>query len=205
MTTYTAIPTASLAVDKPGTSPLVLALRDNPAAIAEGDPSAPVNRSGWHPYDKVTNGDAFVGTIYSFAVDGTVATLTTPDFEDGYEYQIQFENVGTSFGATDDLQINVYRATSAAYSGVGTIFVDVITSIKGALAIYRPRQTLNCHFIESVISGDLNTNTVVTGAPEALFYKISHTTAQKVLKLRFSWVSGSINAGKIYMHRRKAF
>ena len=41
MTTFTTIGTGSLAVGKPLTSALAIALRDNPIAIAEGDPTAP--------------------------------------------------------------------------------------------------------------------------------------------------------------------
>jgi hypothetical protein len=41
MTTFTTIGTGSLAVGKPLTSALAIALRDNPIAIAEGDATAP--------------------------------------------------------------------------------------------------------------------------------------------------------------------
>ena len=45
MTTFTSIPTANIEPDKPIRSIDGLALRDNPIAIAEGDPSAPKVRS----------------------------------------------------------------------------------------------------------------------------------------------------------------
>lgn len=41
MTTYVAIPNGDIDQDSPITQPLLTALRDNPVAIAEGDPTAP--------------------------------------------------------------------------------------------------------------------------------------------------------------------
>lgn len=70
----------------------------------------------WHPYNKVTAGDSNNGTIHDFAVDGATTTITTPDFEDGYEYALVFEQLGFTGGSGDGfLRIELYRETNADY------------------------------------------------------------------------------------------
>ena len=85
MTTWTTISNAAVAVGGIPSSTTVTALRDNPSAIAESASGAPVVSLGWHPYDKVTVGDGKTGLIYDSVVTGTVASVVTPDFEDGWE------------------------------------------------------------------------------------------------------------------------
>ena len=88
MTTWTTISNAAVAVGAIPSSSIVTALRDNPSAVAESSSGAPVMVSGWHPVDKVSTGDGKTGLIYDHAVTGTVASVVTPDFVDGYEYRI---------------------------------------------------------------------------------------------------------------------
>jgi hypothetical protein len=62
--TWTAISTGSLAVDKKVTSPMMIALRDNPIAIANGDAGAP----------KVTSGGLNLGIT---SISGTLAAAAS--------------------------------------------------------------------------------------------------------------------------------
>lgn len=201
MTTYTTIGSGSLAVGKPATSTIALALRDNPLAIAEGNSSAPVLASAWHPYDKVTVGDANNGLVYDFAVSGAVATITSPDFADGYEYQFLFVGIGSST-TPDDFRIELYRATTAAYSTAATFVNSASNPVRGTVAIYTPRFSVNAHFFETKATVIAASNTY--GATTNTVTAILHTTAQKLLRVRFSFSTGNVNAGKLYMMRRLA-
>ena len=98
MTTYdeSAVSNTVIAHKKPITLQQGRALRDNPIAISEAATGAPVVVAGWHPYDMVKIGDGNDGVFYDFAVHGTQATITTPDFADGYEYAIRFADLGCS-------------------------------------------------------------------------------------------------------------
>lgn len=65
---WTDIPNNNIDQDSPATETLLTAIRDN------------INAAQWNYYDDST------GVIYDFAVDGAVSVITTPDFEDGYDY-----------------------------------------------------------------------------------------------------------------------
>ena len=81
MTTFTTIASGSLAIDKPGSSTLMLALRDNPIAIIEGDATAPrikgqaMARLG-DGLDTLTVAASDAYTI-AYGLGSTVGTLTT--------------------------------------------------------------------------------------------------------------------------------
>ena len=113
MTTWTEIPTTQLDQDSPVTQPLMGALRDNVRASAEASTGAPVAAAGWHPYDIVDVGDGNDGLIYDHSISGTVSTVETPDFDDGYDYHIVFESVsGSSFA---DLILDGMRDDTAGW------------------------------------------------------------------------------------------
>jgi hypothetical protein len=192
---WTTFSDATLAVDEPWTSAKAIGFRDNLAAVGAGtSDDTPVLVHAWHPYDKVTNGDSNDGEIYNASTDGAVATLTTPDFADGWEYQLVFVSVEHSSGSSQALQLELYRATGADWIGptsvvtVGTgaertLFIDILAA----------RSARKQHVAAYVDQGG-------TGAVTFAF-----TTAQKVGKARVSFASGNLDAGKIYLYRRKAF
>ena len=201
MTTYSAsaVSNTVIAFKKSITLQLLRALRDNTLAIAEGDSTAPANAASWLDY----TGAETLTPIYDSGVSGAVANVVSPNFEDGWEYQFLFYNVTTSGGTTDDFQVDFYRQTGAAYSGPTTIVTDVASSIKGFLAIHSPRLVLNAHTMNWALTDAANTSAVMGAAPEAGNGVIIHTSAQKILKVRFSFVTGNINGGKIFMLRRQ--
>lgn len=82
MATFTTIPDANLDPDKPARSIDALALRDNPVAIAEGDPSAPRIEDAALDSTATTAGEEWVQnrTALSSAGDiGTYAFLIPKD------------------------------------------------------------------------------------------------------------------------------
>lgn len=202
MSSWTTLSSALFTVGKPITSAIGLALNENPSAIAEGATSAPPVRAGWHPYDQTAVGTND-GLVYSSAVSGTVANVESPNFADGYEYAFEFDQVSHNGAGSRDFQIEFYRATSAAYSAVKTS-ITIATpsdSLTGRLEVLHPRITRKAHVIreELGIDGNNGFTAAMTGS-----YGITHTTAQKLLKVRFSFSADSIDAGKIYMYRRRA-
>lgn len=193
---WTTIASGSLAVGKPLTSTIALALRDNPGAIAEASADAPVIQQAWHPYNKVTNGDANIGRIYNSAVDGALANLVTADFADGYEYQLRIARVFCSAVVSSTMRMEFYGQTSAAYSPT-TISIQTIAAgdaVTGMIDFPLVRSVLWSHPYDMhggvAMSSGLLT---FTGS------------AQKTLKVRLSFSTGNINGGKIYLYRRKAF
>lgn len=179
---------------------LMKAFAGNLPAALEAVSNAPVNQTHWHPYNKVTNGDANTGLIYDFGVSGAVANVDSPDFADGYEYRFLLDRVVG--GTTTTLNIALYRETDAAYGsaiGVG-LTTSGNTDLSGHVTVNRPRIARVGHAVEwavgrTGINGSDTTN--VAGA--ALCVR----AAQKRLRARFSWSTGNIGGGKIYMERRR--
>ena len=201
MTTYVAIANSEIDQDSPGTQPLFTALRDNPLSIAEGGTDAPYAQAGWFPYDGATVGDGNDGLIYDQAVDGTVAAVTTPDFTDGYEYRLIFGGLSHNNGASVKLEINLYKETSASYAG--TIPVGIVGAaadvFSGFIHIIGPREVALRHFIEGYVTPATGASTITS--PDAGYYY--NATAQKILRAQVTFAAGSIDAGKIWMHKRR--
>lgn len=208
MTAFTTISNALVAVGAKPFATTVQALRDNPLAILEADSTAPVIPTIWNPYNKVTNGDANTGLIWSFAANGTVATVTSPDFVDGYEYAFWFDEVRQTNTVLNPLTVNFYRETSAAYSGVSTLVGSLSSSASasGYFEILMPRRVQRQH-VAVLYSNALDaTDVVVSDNPDRRIVK--HTTAQKLQRVQFgvsggNSITGSGSTGRIFMYRRK--
>lgn len=220
MTTYITITDAETDPEAPLTSELAKKWRDNPLAINEGDPTAPVNQVVWHPYNKVTVGDSNRGLIYNFPTDGAVATVTAPDFVDGYEYAFFINRIFGSVVTPQALRIDWYRETSATYSGPDPLLnmaISTATSETAFLELPMVRVAKRYHSLignASSASTDAfdggNTFASVNAAPGTVNNMgVSHATAQKILRVRFSANSGNITGsgslGQIYMYRRRVF
>jgi hypothetical protein len=209
MTSYVSIPNGDIDQDSPITQPLMTALRDNPLAISEGDTTAPVNTSSWHAYNKVLNNDANTGVIWSFAVNGAVAAVTTPDFVDGFEYMLFFDNIRASIGITATMRINFYRETSAAYAGVMGINITATSSspVSATIDLLAMRQTRRFHAATNIIQRADGADGNINQAVNPDNYITRHTTAQKILRAQLTFDSGNITGsgatGAIYLYKRK--
>ena len=183
--------------DAPLTSQLAYGWRDNVIAAREGAVNSPYEASGWHPYDGVTIGDGVTGIIYDFAVHGAVTSVTTPDFEDGYEYRLDFDGV---VSAAAELRVRLYRETSAAWSGIAYVITGASGyNLTGSLGIRDPRRSLRVGRVDALFYNASGGGTV---APAW----IDLTTAQKVLRAQVYPESPyNFSAGKIRMMRRRAF
>lgn len=202
MTTWTTISNAAVAVGGIPSSATVTALRDNPAAIAEAASGAPVVAAGWHPVDKVTVGDVKDGLIYNSAVNGTVAEVETPNFEDGYEYRIIAQGISPSTTAIPRLAL--YASTSASWKDV-----DLDASVLAAetffcdVEILMPRLSAQIYFFRcrcaSIVAGGGSELSTVTGGV------INMTSSQKVGKAKIIFSTGNIDAGKTWLFRRREY
>lgn len=198
MPTYNsaAVSDTTIAFEKPITLQQGRALRDNPLAVLEGATNAPYQEHIWHPYDSTLVGDGNDGLLWSFAASGTVATIVTPDFADGYEYRIRFDGVRTSAGS-GNLQIELYGETSAAYSGtpatIGTATSAVSES--GFIELARPRSSGTYILSRSIYGSTGGSNPILVSSG-----------ADKALRARLS-ISGPLNfgLGSVYMDRRKLY
>lgn len=203
MPTYNAaaVSDAAVAFRKPITLQFGRGTRDNLLATAEGSTDAPYMQSHWHPYDGVYVGDGQTGEIWSLAADGSVATIETPDFVDGYEYQLRLDGPATS-GA---VRINLYRETSAGYAGVlaPTVGGDNHCDFE----ILRPREIAYRHYVLSFGKGGGGVNNVddFSGGPYIQEARVNHGVAQAILRAQLSLTAGSFNAGAVYMYKRLSY
>ena len=203
MTTWTTISNAAVAVGAIPSSSIVTALRDNPSAVAESSSGAPVMVSGWHPYDKVSTGDGKTGLIYDHAVNGTQASVVTPDFVDGYEYRIiALDLRHNAAGFTDRrLQMEAFKQTDAAYRLIRQSDQGPNSDDFGFHAeFYFPRLDSAAHFVMAMtykdgsFSGGIDVDSAMYDTP-----------AQKILRARISFNGDSIAAGKVWMFRRREY
>lgn len=196
MTAHTDLPNSLFLQDKPILGSTGMALRDNVAAAAEAATGAPVLVAGWHPYDMVKIGDGNDGVFYDFAVHGTRATIMTPDFADGYEYAVMLEDLGCN--ATSKLVVSLYKETDAAYQAAWTSTNTTSGAVYGWFPIVIPRVAKNVHTIEYHTALNTMPNTVVEVGMSGMY----DATIQKILRARFAWYSGNIDAGKAKLYRR---
>lgn len=200
MTAFTFISNALVAVGAKPFATTVQAFRDNILSGLEADASAPVNQSHWHPYNKVTNGDANTGLIYSFGVSGAVANVVSPDFVDGYEYRFIVSGISSSSNAAD-FSLELYRETDGAYGDalpMATISNNT-QSYSGQIVVNRPRVARTWHLVEYVFAITSSTGSA-SGSPSA---RVCVRSAQKRLRARFSFSVGNIDAGQIFMEKRR--
>ena len=200
MPAYTTIPNALVAVGAKPFATTVQAFRDNPIAIAEGDAAAPVSAFAWHPFNKVTNNDANTGRIWSFAVDGAVSLITSPDFVDGYDYAFLFDRV-VGPATSQTINLNWFRETSGAYSGnssTGQMTGGSTAAVTVMLELLNVRLARRSHWINSVGTSHSLVDTVNTQT-------VTHATAQKILRVQISIPSGSFGGtgAAIYMLRKR--
>lgn len=188
MADWTTITDTQVDPDAPLTSQLAYGWRDNVIAAREGAVNSPYERSGWHPYNGVTIGDGATGVIYDFAVHGAVASVVSPDFEDGYEYMLVMSGIDSS-GAVDNFYIEAYKETSGAYLTLvtNTYAPSLVNDLAIRLELYWPRVTSIRAFTSGNISG------------------VAVSPAQKLLRFRVRFNIWNIAGGTIRMMRRLAF
>ena len=203
MTTWTTISNAAVAVGGIPSSSTVTALRDNPSAVAEASTGAPVVFAGWHPYDKVSVGDGKTGLFYDHAVTGTVSSIVTPDFEDGYEYRLVALDLSHSNTAGNSaIRLNALKETSNVYRAVrSTASASSTVSFGVHAEFYLPRIASLAHFV--MVLGHAG-STYSSGVD--LDSEMYYSPSQKILRASLSVSTGhQIDGGKAYLFRRREY
>ncbi len=196
MATWTSISNSALAVGGIPSSVTVTALRDNPEAIAEAATGAPIVQTGWHPIGKVTVGDAASALIYDSAVNGTVASVITPDFEDGYEYRILVDGVTHNDGLTNrgflmDLDDGGYTTIIDRGS------VSSTSSQNLDIEILMPRLGKTRSFVRYIYQNGSSSAVLDAG--------FIASGGAKIIRARIRFTSGSIDSGKIWLFRCREY
>lgn len=190
MTTWTTISNASVAVGAIPSSTLITALRDNPSAAQESASGAPVSVYGWVPVDKVTVGDGKRGVIYDFSVDGSVTTITTANFVDGYEYRMVVSDLTPS--ASAQVQFEIFGETTG-WVEARRIANSLTSVISLDIEVRMPRISQRSHV--AIVNSQ--------GAVGNAGYTFG--SAQKVRNARILFASSATSAGKVYVFRRREF
>jgi hypothetical protein len=201
MTTWTSISNAAVAVGGIPSSTTVTALRDNPSALAESASGAPVMVSGWHPHDKVTIGDGKTGLIYDSTVSGTVGSVITPDFVDGYEYRVVAVDLRHNNATDTRLRMDAFKETTATYRLIRETSQGSSADEFGYhTEFHLPRIASYGHFAMtmSYTSGSFSAG---IDASSNMYL----SPAQKILRARLLFNSGSIVFGKVYFFRRREY
>jgi hypothetical protein len=177
-------------------------LAGNPIAMALMKPGSPVILANWHPYNMVTAEDGATGEIWSHAVDGAVATIETPGFVDGFEYQLICDELSGT--AEADFRVGLFLATSAAYIDVAVaLAVNIVHARSIQATIHRPRDISRSHSLEYIGWTWNGTSSDTTGGMNA--FSIQNSTAQKIGKARVSVSTGEFDAGRVRLFRRKLY
>ena len=175
-----------------------IALRDNIEAGHRAAAGAPIGiNAGWHPYDRTVIGGTETGLIYDFGVHGAVSAIDTPDFEDGFEYAILGRGLSFDSGINRTLQVQLYRATGAAWSTAWTSTVTLDGTTVGDLwvEIIAPRVVKTVHPIRYELYASV-------GGGEGGRAVAYNATAQKIGKGRVAPTSGQTDGGQVYLFRR---
>lgn len=149
---------------------------------------------------------------------GSVQTVESSDFEDGYYYRFIFEQVGQdgSNGA-HDLAMDFMRQSDSAWIGsFASSYLSVgrasssAYSTNGVVTVFSPRLTSNHFSAYGLIDKNTSTSTTVFSASQAGFAVGGRVyvgaTATKIKRVRF-WMSDPITAyrniltGKIYQEK----
>lgn len=205
MTTFTTITNALVAVGAKPFASTMQALRDNPISIAEGDPTAPVNQAFWHPYNKVTVGDANNGMFYDFGTMGAAASVETPVFEAGYDYRVRLLAISHNNGAATDFRLEMRRQSSGLYNPAATLVTAATNALffSGQVIMEGVGVTNNVFFsFPYNLSQITGANAALTGNQPTISNQVS--VAQRLDRARLSWAAGSIDNGIIYLDRKRA-
>jgi hypothetical protein len=166
------------------------------------DALAPQVLEGWHPYDMVTAGDGADGIIWTGGVDANITNASgkeTPNFEDGYDYAILFNQVGVPSVFTNVyLVLDFYGATTASYFESYTHDQSIVLRSDDYWFEFVTPTRFVLEYHSGLFVGP-GTNGVVVKRS---------TTAQKIGKMRIrvsTSASAGINTGTIRLYRRRNY
>lgn len=190
---WVTITNGQIDTDSPVTQPLMTAIRDNVSAAAVGDANAPITRAGWHPYNAIDVDDGADGEIYDGAVDGSVSSVSSPAFEDGYDYAFILDAV-TPIASSTEFRIEAFH--SGSNKRIATLAKTGSAAFSGWI------EYPHCRFPLKTITASyaLSDGTSDHGGIGAASF--ATTAAVTNARLRFDV---NMDGGKIYMMRRRNY
>jgi len=207
MTDWTTIPNDVIEAGKPGRAVDGRALRDNPVAIAEGAPGAPVVAAGWHPYNMINVGDGADGTFWDHSVDGNQRYVATPAFEDGYEYMVRVEDLNRGDSGLPDIFVKGFRDLYGSYSSAATIAVSLggVGNLFGTFRVVLPRVPSEYMNIAIEQGFGIPGNSPVSPCGEGSSISLGGTGV-KIDNLEISWNSpNDFASGRMRLFRRREY
>lgn len=225
MADYTDQSVDGLLPGEPLTSAKVIAAFENPVAIAEGAPDAPVTVQGWHGINQTVHGTGDASAlIWSHAVDGAVSQVESPVLVNGFEYRLEFLGVRpsgrVSISQTSFLEIGLRLISTGAY----TLTHNVVSLAsypgggndswfirQGGLIVPNTTRLQNVFSVDAGIwyGGESISSSPPTfsdgtalnaGASGTAF---SRATADRIDRIRMRATIGTFGGGKILMYKRR--
>ncbi len=148
----------------------------------------PATVPGWQPYDDAT------GVIYDFAEDGAVATIETPDFEDGYEYMLVIDMLEAASG-TPHMEVEFYREQASAYSSKALLSTVNQKYHVGEAVFQLPRVSKRSHHVTKTLFAAGSIVNASRSNDTTYMTSVIHTTATAILKARLSFNNAANFAG----------
>jgi hypothetical protein len=202
MATWTEFDPTDFLPKKPIIAAQGIGLAANPTALAEGAIDAPVNQAAWHPYNMVKVNDGNTGLIWDAAVNGPSSNIVTPDFQDGYEYQILLSMLARPTAGTTDLRLEVFQEAAAAYTTpfvIGNASLGGTSRASGVIEFDHPRRLARRW-------AALSRLVMVSGSPELVLAGSQFSTAQRILRARLTPGGGDFaTEGQVFLYRRRDF
>lgn len=197
MATYRSIAATETDPQAPVTAALMKALDMNVDATAEGATGAPVLSATWHPFDMINVGDGATGLLYDRAVDAAAPTVTTPTFEDGYDYLIRL--IGLAASSTAAFQIASVNVVAGAGANPLTGDIEIIAP---RLTNYPKRAMVHIRTAAG------SAGPVAFNSAAALpFYGLFNFNAMAgaLSSVTVGYGATNITAGQVLLYRRRNF
>ncbi len=199
MTDYLEVPPSAYEAGAPDTDELNEAQVNNPLAIAEGSPGAPIAQTGWHPYNSLKVQDGFSGELYSFGTDGNTQAIGSGDLPAGYEYMLMGQNLRVTNNT--DILVDGFQSVAGIYSTVWQVTgIDNGARIHFFSHFVLPQVDQRFHWVngQGRIS-EIGAQNFVAGGV------IYNNNLHKITRIRLRSNTGTIVGGQLYLYRRREF
>ena len=178
------------------------------ALLGDAGTDSPVMRSGWHPYDMVLAGDGADGLIYSATGSSGIYDVNfTPDA--GYDYRLEFENIGHDSGVARDLYLSVTGTTTAVST---TTIVSAVASngnVFGFIEFTAPGAATRLHKMRAIVIGGTayyNPSGGFLSGETSWDKLICYATEEAIATINLDWAAGrGFVDGKIRLMRRRNY
>lgn len=154
----------------------------------------------WHPYNRTAVGGSETGIFYDHSVDGTPASIETPDFVADFDYMVVFTGVGTAT-LTAGMGFEVYKDTDAAYGSLSNIGSSTLVTtndhLNGYVSMQNPKGWSRSR---AGVSYAVQSEAEIASD----FVAVLDNTVQTYSKMRFTLAGGrNFGAGQVALLRRR--